>query len=72
MHASLWVVMRIKQNHIVESLAQFLVHSKLSISVRTCFGYIPGKCEDCSADMEASSMIGDLKIKVMSLRGEQV
>lgn len=44
----LWVVMRIKQNHIVESLAQFLVHSKLSISVRTCFGYIPGKCEDCS------------------------
>ena len=32
----------------MESLAQCLVHSKLSISVRTCFGYIPGKCEDCS------------------------
>ena len=32
----------------MESLAQCLVHSKLPISVRTCFGYIPGKCEDCS------------------------
>lgn len=67
----LWVVMRIKQNHIVESLAQFLVHSKLSISVRTCFGYIPGKCEDCS---RYGSFQHDWRSKNKSdvLGGEQV
>lgn len=41
--------MRIKKNHIIASLALCLVHSKLSIDVRTCFGYIPGKCEEDSA-----------------------
>ena len=55
----------------MESLARCLVHSKLSISVRTCFGYIPGKCEDCS---RYGSFQHDWRSKNKSdvLGGEQV
>lgn len=69
MYASL-VVMRIKQNRIMESLAQCLVCSKFSVLELALVTSL--ESVKIAADMEASSVIGDLKIKVTSSGGVQV
>lgn len=68
--------MKIMHDSIIEPLAWCLNHSKLTINTRTCFGYISGKCEDCSShrNFQKKMGYGDLRIRggEKGRRGAQV